>query len=50
MPAGGKISPEAEALIREKGLQGNMRQALLNHQKVKKWTKVGAQVDGWVRG
>lgn len=44
--AGGKVTPEVEALIKEKNLQGNMGRALLNHQKVKKWTKVGAATLG----
>lgn len=42
---GGKATPEIEELCKERGWGPGhtMRQALLNHQKVKKWTKVG----GW---
>ena len=38
------MTPEVEAVMKEKGwTQGHsMTRALLNHQKVKKWTKVGA--------
>ena len=41
------MTPELEAQIEALGLKGNKRQALINHQKVKKWTKVGGGGDLW---
>lgn len=40
-PTGGALTPELEAWAADKGLKGAKLQALRNHQKVKKWTKVG---------
>lgn len=44
--AGGKLTPELEVYAAENGFKGTKLQALLNHQKVKKWTKVGTGAGG----
>ena len=43
LPAGGSLTPELAAWAEQQGFQGAKLQALRNHQKVKKWTKVGEE-------
>lgn len=38
--AGGVLPPEVEEWAKQEGIKGPKLQALRNHQKVKKWTKV----------
>lgn len=40
-PAGGSLSEEVEAYAKQIGAKTDKLQTLRNHQKVKKWTKVG---------
>lgn len=41
--AGGTLTPEMEAWAEQEGMKNDKLQALRNHQKVKKWTKVSLQ-------
>ena len=45
-PPGGELDPEMAARAKEKGLKGAALQALKNHGKVKKWTKVRGLGEG----